>query len=122
MVNIRHVSVDKIFILSHISNFLQTLVSNWVSYSHTYLVSTTNKHQDIQITYKVTTQHLKILPHKNLVLQKVKTQYFDTAVCPWVTDFTLMQIIKHDHEIQDMDNNFALIEIWDIKFFFKQRI
>lgn len=27
-----------------------------------------------------------------------------------------------DHEIQDMDINFAVTEIWDITFFFKQRI
>jgi hypothetical protein len=33
-----------------------------------------------------------------------------------------MWIIKQDHEIYDMDNNFALTEIWDIKLFFKQRI
>jgi hypothetical protein len=125
MVNIRHVRVDKILILSRISNFLQTLISNWESYSRTYLVSTTNKHQDIQIIYKVITQHLRTLPRKNLVLQKVKTQYFDTVVCPWVMivalqNVILTQIIKQDHEIQDMGNNFALTEIWHIKFFFKQ--
>jgi hypothetical protein len=108
-------------------NFLQTLVSNRDSRSRIYLVSTTSKHQDIQIIYKVTTEHLKILPHKNLVLQMVKTQHFDTTLCPWVMifalqNFTLMWIIRQEHEIQDMDNNFAVTEIWDIKFFFKQRI
>jgi hypothetical protein len=63
----------------------------------------------------------------NLVLQKDKTQYFDNTVCPWVMtfalqNFTLMEIIEQDHKIQDMDNNFAVREIWGTKFFFKQRI